>query len=167
MRRAFMPSAMPMVSTSLVLARPGAPISSPWPRRENGDQRRSDHLFWPKMTAPMAALAARACAGASFPRRATTTVLEFFEPFDRHDSLCIMFLLGYRSGRPLLPRIMQTSRHDCSADAHDSHYVVKSTLFFPSRGSCFSHHVRASDEPDSGTVGPWTWPNHEQVPVTC
>ena len=62
MRRASSPSTMPMVSTSLVLARPGTPTSSAWPPDSTVTSARSTTLSWPKITAPMAALAARTCA---------------------------------------------------------------------------------------------------------
>ena len=61
-RRASSPSAVPMVSTSLVLARPGTPTSSAWPPDSTVIKARSTTTSWPKITSPIAALAARILA---------------------------------------------------------------------------------------------------------
>ena len=44
MRFQSRPSTMPSVSTSLVLARPGTPISRPWPPASKRDQGLLDHV---------------------------------------------------------------------------------------------------------------------------
>ena len=58
MRRASRPSTMPMVSTSLVLARPGRPISSACPPQSTVMSACSTTRSCPKITLPIAALAA-------------------------------------------------------------------------------------------------------------
>ena len=74
---------MPMVSTSLVLARPGTPTSSAWPPESTVISACSTTFSWPKITAPIAALAARTCA-AVVSACAHDHVFELFEPFARH-----------------------------------------------------------------------------------
>ena len=61
MRRPSRPRTVPMVSTSLVLARPGTPTSRAWPPESTVIKARSTTMSWPKITAPMAALAALTC----------------------------------------------------------------------------------------------------------
>ena len=80
MRRASRPSTMPRVSTSLVLARPGTPTSSAWPPDSTVMSACSTTFSWPKMTLPIAALAAATCAAGRF-RRADDHVFELLEPF--------------------------------------------------------------------------------------
>jgi hypothetical protein len=62
MRRASSPSTIPMVSTSLVLARPGRPTSNAWPPDRTVMSACSTTSSCPKMTLPIAALAAATCA---------------------------------------------------------------------------------------------------------
>src|SRR5215475_7311899 len=62
MRRASMPSTIPIVSTSLVLARPGTPTSRAWPPDRMVIRARSTTRSWPKMTLPMPVFAARTFA---------------------------------------------------------------------------------------------------------
>src|SRR5262249_17192339 len=58
MRRASSPSTMPMVSTGWVLARPGRPINSAWPPQSTVMSACSTTPSCPKITLPIAALAA-------------------------------------------------------------------------------------------------------------
>ena len=51
-----------MVSTSLVLARPGTPTSRAWPPDSTVTSARSTTMSWPKITELMAAFAARTWA---------------------------------------------------------------------------------------------------------
>ena len=53
MRFQSRPSTMPSVSTSRVLARPGTPISSPWPPASSVISVWSTTSLWPKITLPM------------------------------------------------------------------------------------------------------------------
>src|SRR4051794_4680061 len=59
MRLASSPSVIPRVSTSLVLARPGTPISSAWPPDRIVTRVFSITRSWPKMTVEIASFAAR------------------------------------------------------------------------------------------------------------
>src|SRR5262249_46114189 len=61
-RGAASPSTVPMVSTSLVLARPGRPTSSAWPPESTVINACSTTRSCPKITLPIAALAAATCA---------------------------------------------------------------------------------------------------------
>ena len=96
MRRASSPSTVPMVSTSLVLARPGTPISSAWPPQSTVIRACSTTLSWPKITAPIASLAARTCAAVA-SACAHDHVIELFEHFSagcRHHLSLLPFSAG-------------------------------------------------------------------------
>src|ERR1041385_9221506 len=81
-----------------------------------------------------------------------------------------LFLFGYRLRRRPDHPARELCKHRAITVARtrgDSHMSLESTLFFPSCGWRSAHHVRASDAPDSATVGLGQWPNHEQVPGPC
>ena len=78
---------MPIVSTSLVLARPGTPTSSAWPPERTVTSALSITRSWPKMTVPIACFGGADVGGDLF-RRADDHVLEFFDAF----FICHVFL---------------------------------------------------------------------------
>jgi hypothetical protein len=69
---------MPSVSTSLVLARPGTPISSAWPPDRIVTRVFSITRSWPKMTVEIAFLCGANLAGDLFGRT-DDRVLEFLD----------------------------------------------------------------------------------------
>ncbi len=119
MRRASSPSAMPIVSTSLVLARPGTPTSRRVAAGEDRDQRAIDHALLPEDHgadggAGSARVRGRRLGGAHHH------VLELLESFarDRHEacSCCFVQLSVAAREEPFCPQIMQTSRHNGGAN---------------------------------------------------
>ena len=169
MRRASSPSTVPMVSTSLVLARPGTPTRSAWPPERIVISARSTTRLLPEDDG-----ADRGLGGARVHRRGFGGphhhVLELFEPFDRHLNLllfCVffcLFLLRYRL-RPSSTRAVarELCKHHASTVARretDSHIPLESTLFWAPCDSCSTHHVHASRAAGACYPGAAAWPNH-------
>src|SRR3954466_1374455 len=130
MRRASSPSTVPSASTSLVLARPGTPPRIPCPPHSTVISVRSTTSSWPKITAPMAVLAAAMCVEVVSAER-TIMSSSFSTPSPpataiMHSSIFYRF----RSCQTDAPTIINASTILFRFLGPRSHISVETPLFF-------------------------------------